>query len=188
MRVSVVVSPEPLVTWEDADAHLKLDGDTSEKTIVEGMIAAATEHIDGPNGWLGRAIGVQTLEAYFDTFETMGHGLVLPYPPHIELVGITWRDSNRSKVVGDPLDYELIGDTIYSLGEAAWSGLHIGREALTVKYRAGYETLPAAIRAAILLMVGDLFRNRTTVLTGLTASPVPMSTTVENLLSPFRVF
>ena len=49
---------------------------------------------------------------------------------------------------------------------------------------------PEAFRArtvAILLMVGDLYRNRET--TGQGASPlgsIPMSTTVEALLAPYR--
>lgn len=47
--------------------------------------------------------------------------------------------------------------------------------------------MPAPIRAAILLMVGDLYRNRDTTAVG-TISKIDMSTTVENLLAPFRVF
>lgn len=72
MRVIVVEPPKPVVTWEEADQHLKLDGDTSQKSFVEGLIAAATAHIDGPDGWLGRALGVQTLEAQVDPLSRSG--------------------------------------------------------------------------------------------------------------------
>ncbi len=61
------------------------------------------------------------------------------------------------------------------------------REAVRVRYRAGYESLPDAISVAILLMVADLYRNRMTTQPG-TQSVVPMSTTVEALLGPFRVY
>ena len=47
--------------------------------------------------------------------------------------------------------------------------------------------LQAPILAAVKLMVGDLWRNRDTVAIG-QVSQIPMSTTVEALLSPFRVW
>jgi hypothetical protein len=68
MRVVVITPPAPLVTWPDADKHLKLDGDETDRDYVQGLIAAATGHIDGPGGWLNRALGEQTLEARFDGF------------------------------------------------------------------------------------------------------------------------
>ena len=48
--------------------------------------------------------------------------------------------------------------------------------------------IPAPIRAAILLMVGDLWHVRATVATGAAMAMVPMSATVEHLLQPFRVY
>jgi hypothetical protein len=47
--------------------------------------------------------------------------------------------------------------------------------------------VPAPIKAAVLLMVGDLYENRETVAEGAPA-PVEMSMTVERLLSPYRVW
>lgn len=62
--------------------------------------------------------------------------------------------------------------------------------AVRIQYLAGYDTTPPAVAAAMLLMVGDLYGNRGTVETGVRAAAVsvPMSTTVENLLAPYRVF
>ena len=71
---------------------------------------------------------------------------------------------------------------------------------MRVRYTAGYvadptanplvAAIPAPIRAALLLMTADLYSNRETVETGVRAAAVavPMSTTVETLLSPYRVF
>ena len=56
MRVFVVTPPEPVVSIDEAKDHLRVDGD-GEDALIEGLVAAATGHIDGPNGWLGRAIG-----------------------------------------------------------------------------------------------------------------------------------
>ena len=48
--------------------------------------------------------------------------------------------------------------------------------------------VPAPIKQAILLMVGDMWHARATVATGAAMQAVPMSTTVQNLLSPFQVY
>lgn len=196
MRVRVVVPPAPVVTWEEAEAHLKLDGDTGEQTIVERLIAAATGHIDGPRGWLGRAIGVQTLEARVDGFHLLGERL--PYPPAISVVSVKYLDAVGGLQAVNPTLYELDeADLMLAYGRA-WPYGRDGRGAVRVQYRAGYVADPAAnplvaavpeeIRAAILLMVGDLYRFRETAVTGTIATAIPMSATVANLLSPFRVF
>ncbi|MES2494632.1 MAG: hypothetical protein V4618_00830 [Pseudomonadota bacterium] len=197
MRVIVISPPDPVVTWEAADAHLELSGDTDQQTKVLGMIAAATGHIDGPDGWLGRALGVQTLEARFDAWE-VGQGLCLPCPPVISIESVTWRNAQRQWVTADPANYELIDRSVDFDGASPWDGGHYGRESIRVRYRAGYvedpeadplvAKLPAPIRAAILLMLGDLYMNRETVAVGVSAAKVPMSTTVEDLLGPYRMF
>jgi uncharacterized phiE125 gp8 family phage protein len=187
VRVFVITPPEPVISWQDVDAHLKLDGDVEQAALVEAHIAAATGHIDGPDGWLGRAIGVQTLEARCDTL-TCGSCIRLPFPPVIELVSVSYLDATGVEQMADLEDFEVMGrDLVASGAEWPWLGGSTRREAVRIRYRAGYETIPAPIKAAILLMVGDLYRNRETVSAG-AMTQVPMSTTVENLLSPFRVF
>ena len=62
------------------------------------------------------------------------------------------------------------------------------REAVRLRYTAGYEALPAPIKAALLLMCGDLYENRETAVIGVSASKVPMAMAVENLLGPYRVY
>lgn len=189
MRVFVVEPPAPVVTWEEADQHLKLDGDMSQQTQVKAMIAAATSHIDGPDGWLGRAIGVQTLEARFDLLSC--GSVVLPYPPVIDLVDVKYLDAQNVERPADLEDFEVLGREVVSVAsDFPWLGGSMRREAGRIRYRAGYEVIPPAIRAAILLMVGDLYANRESTVSGTSAGAiaVPMSTSVEQLLAPFRVF
>jgi hypothetical protein len=188
MRVVVAVPPAPVVTWEEADAHLKLDGDAAQQQLVEGLIAAATAHIDGPDGWLGRAIGVQTLEARFDK-TSFGRSLRLPYPPTGDLVSVFYLDRDEVLQQAALSEFEQLGDELVPAGAVfPWEQGSWRREAVRVRYEAGYKILPPAIRVAILLMVGDLFRNRTTVSIGLSVAAVPMSASVESLLTPFRVY
>ncbi len=77
---------------------------------------------------------------------------------------------------------------------AAWPTSQCQEDAVRIRYTAGYNgvlvtdggtgSLPGALAAAIKLMVGDLYQNRETVAGQISA--VPMSLTVDRLLSPFR--
>ena len=192
MRTFVVTPPAPVVTWEEAAQHLRLEADDEEqKPLVEAIIAAASAHIDGPAGWLGSSIGVQTLETYYPAFGTCGF-IALPHPPLISIVEVEYIDGVGATIILPDTDYTLRGALLRpAFGAkwplASWEGPH--GETVRIRYTAGYETLPAPIRAAILLMVGDLFENRssTASFSGAGAA-VQMSTTVEALLAPFRRF
>jgi uncharacterized phiE125 gp8 family phage protein len=188
MRVVVITPPDPVITLEQAKAHLGVDHDDDD-TLIADYVEAATGHIDGPDGWLGRALGRQTLEARFDTFETAGDDLRLPCKPIVSLVSIGWAGADRLPRVGDLGDVDLIDDCVIPEGMAPWSGMRNGREVLKIRYVAGYEKLPGPIRSALLLMIGDLYRFRETSSDqGVTPTAIPMSTTVTNLLNPLRLY
>lgn len=195
MRVIVITPPEPVVTIDEAKRHLKQDSD-DDAALITSYVAAATEHLDGPEGWLGRAIGVQTLEARFGVFD--GDEIRLPYKPIIDLVGASWIGADRVEHVGEVEDFDLFGDYLApESGSWVWEGCSLKREAIRVRYRAGYmprnvggaavSTVPEPIKAAILLMTGDLYRNRSTISDKATFK-VPMSTTVTDLLDPIRIY
>lgn len=157
MRVVVITPPEPIVSAEEAKRHLRLievDGDgnvlpNEEDDYIEALIAAAQQWIDGPGGWLGRCVGVQTLEVSGrpacwpdDRF---------PYPPFINVL-------------------------------ADQSGVPEG----CVRYRAGYETIPAPIKQALLLLIGQWYSFRSNVAED--GAPAEMPMAVEALLSTYRVW
>jgi uncharacterized phiE125 gp8 family phage protein len=194
MRVLVITPPAPVVSLDEVKAHCRVD-DSDEDALLEVFAAAATSHIDGPDGWLGRALGAQVLEARCDV--ACGGTIRLPFPPVIELVSVSYLDAAGVEQMADLADVELMGRDLVATGSWPWAGGSSRREAVRIRYRAGYpvddsgdsprSTLPASIRAAILLMTDDLYRNRGTVSPG-TVTAVPMSTTVENLLAPHRVY
>lgn len=185
MRVVVVTPPTPVVSLDEAKLHLRVDT-SDEDDLIFGMVAAATAHIDGPSGWLGRAIGVQTLTAHFDNFGC--GGLILPFPPIVCVTSVQYLASPGVEQTVDAALYETMGGTLVPKHGQTWPASLWRREAVRVTYQAGYAEAPAPIRAAILLMVGDLFRNRETVALGTIAPPIAMSMTVEALLQPYRMF
>ena len=199
MRVIVITPPAPVVTWEEADQHLRLDGDDEQREMVERLVKAATQHIDGPNGWLGRALGLQTLETYLPSFGVVS--IALPYPPAVDIVSIDYVDGAGAPATLEPGDYEVRGALLRPAWPKSWPSVQwrgCDGEPVRIRYRAGYAVNPNAedivpnvpepIKQAILLMVGDMWHARATIATGAAMQAVPMSTTVQDLLSPFRVY
>lgn len=161
MPAVVVTPPEPIVTLAQAKQHLRVD-DGPDDEYIEDLIAVATGWLDGPDGWLGRALGLQTIEV------TMGACLWvadrrLPYPPLVEIVSEMPAADGLTVTVRYRAGYGFAE----SDGKRRWLG-------------------PAPIRHAILLFVGHLYENRMAVTSALGTAEMPMG--VEALLSPFRLW
>jgi uncharacterized phiE125 gp8 family phage protein len=189
MRIDVVTPPEPFVELDEAKAHLRVRHNV-EDDLISSYIRAACAHVDGPASWLGRAIGPQTLEMHLPAFGTCGW-IDLPCPPAVEVEQINYvaTDGNAAQLL--PGDFELSRNLLRpkwpdALPAAAWRGPQ--GDTVRIRYRAGYEIAPEPIKVAVLLMVGDLYSFRETAVVGANAASVPMSATVETLLSPYRVF
>jgi uncharacterized phiE125 gp8 family phage protein len=176
VRVLVIAAPTPVVSLSEAKAHLKVENDV-EDALIEGMVAAATSNAAR---FIERSLGSQTLEARFDVYEAAGP-LRLPFPPIIDLVSIAWLDAGRQLVTGDLIDVEATDRHVYPIGTAPWDGCYVGREALRITYRAGYDFVPDDIRSAILLMTSHLYHNR-----GAQTAEPPAA--IDVLLQPFRVY
>lgn len=180
MRVIVVEPPRPLLSIEEVKAHLRIDGDDEDVTIA-GYIATASEHLDGETGCLGRAIGQQLLEARFSAEEAQTE-ISLRYPPIAEILSIAYVDAGGALRTVDVDTVELLGRTLVPAGAAfAWDDCAPRKEAIRIRYRAGYAVMPAAIRSAALMIVGALYRNRD-------LAEAVDSTALRALLTPLEVF
>lgn len=133
-RVVVVVPPEPVITPAEVPGDHAADDAT-----VAAWIAAATAEIDGPAGWLGRAIGPQTLELLADDFWPGDGRLFLPYPPAIEIVSLVYVDESDVEQTVSAADYALAGQRFYA--KSTFSAPTVGPdyEGIRVRYRAGYD-------------------------------------------------
>ena len=189
----LVIAPTvACVPVEDVRAHLRVDG-TEEDAVIEGAIAAAVSHLDGYGGILGRALMEQTWRQYLPCWPS-SRSIRLALAPAISIEAIEGRGADGDTVALDPDDYRLIGKAGISPQliinpDVALPALAGGPDAISITFKAGYgaepEFLPPALRAAIMLMAGDLFRFRSTVQLGASAA-VAMSTTVDRLVGPFR--
>lgn len=136
MRIRVIVPPEPIVTPADVPgSHAANDASVAAK------IAAATAEIDGPQGWLGRALGPQTLELV-GTADELFQGcelILLPCPPVIELVSIAYLDADRASDTVDPSTYVAVENTVALAVGKRWPTAGSFADAVRIRYRAGYD-------------------------------------------------
>lgn len=187
LRLITPPAEEP-ITLEEAKQHLRVEH-AAHDLLIGLYIQAAREHIDGKDGWLGRAIVSQTWELSLDTFPT--NEIQIPLPPLSTVSFVQYDDEDGFEQTIDAADYTLDpAGWVVTAGDYSWPSTLSAINAVRVRFVAGYgdaADVPATIKAAILLMVGDLYAQRESFATG-PASAVPMSTTVENLLAPLRVW
>lgn len=186
MSVVVVTAPTHGISLTTVKAHLRVDH-TDDDALISAYVDAAVSHIDGPYGWLDRAVFPQTLELRQNVFGS--EAIRLPYGPATAITSVKYVDPDgvEQTLASDQyvLTYAGAVDLAYN---ASWPNLRGDAEGVRIRYVAGFATRPPAILSAILLMVGDLYAFRETAQVGSVAGRIPMSTAVENLLAPFRAW
>lgn len=147
MTVTVVTPPDPFVLPADIR-------NSTNDSATAAIIAAVTETIDGPTGWLGRALGEQTLKL---TLPEWGCGPIrLPYPP---VTGVTW-----VKYLDEDLNEQTVDETVYRLADnlvllkpdQEWPDAACQPDAVRIQYAAGYSEVPARAKHAVILTVQHL--------------------------------
>lgn len=148
------------VTLAEAKAHLRVDH-SDDDTLITGLIAAATDHLDGWTGILGRAVITQTWRQDYAGF---GCTLRLPLHPVASVSGVTYYDADNAQQTLATSVYELLTDAggpyISLKADQSWPGTKSRTGAVSVTFVAGEATAPPAIKAAILITVAHLYDNR----------------------------
>ena len=160
MPVRVITPPVPIVAPSD------LSGSFDNATAV-AVIGAVTETIDGPTGWLGRALGPQTLEWTGASWPCQW--FALPCRPVIGVDSVKYLDVNGDEQTLDPPAWSRAGDTV--VFASAWHSVALAcnPEAVRIRYRAGYNgtegatapdaqtgAVPERARQAVILMAQHL--------------------------------
>jgi uncharacterized phiE125 gp8 family phage protein len=144
-------------------AHLRVIG-SSEDALITIYTDAATQALDGPNGLLGRALVTQTWEYVLDKFPSAE--IKMPLPPIQTVTFVKYLDESGVEQTLDSARYQVdtAGDPGWIVVDAdGWPATMDTANAVTIRFVAGYglaAAVPAPIKSAILLHVGDLFENR----------------------------
>lgn len=157
MSVVVITAPAPIVTPGD------IPGDHDDDDArVRALIAAATEQIDGPTGWLGRALGPQTLELRLDRFYDCGRAEIgLPYPPLISVESVKYDAVDGSEQTIPSSSYGILGGRgIYPKPGFAWPSVRENGQ-VRIRFKAGYDgpttgDVPERVKQAIILIANEM--------------------------------
>lgn len=189
MGIEVITAPsgEP-ITLAEAKAHLRVVS-TAEDDLITALVMASRQHVES---WTGRALLAQTWRLTMDDFPRQS---ALP----IELPGGRATSVSVVKYVdSDGASQELTADTDYIVdlsGEAArlapasgkqWPATRSQIAAVSVEFAVGYgaaDKVPAPIKAAMKLIIGELYANRETWVD----SRLTENATVDNLIFPYRL-
>jgi len=181
--VRTVAPASTPVSLVEAKAHLRVDH-SDDDTLITGLIAAATDHLDGYTGILGRAIITQTWRQDFYRFSPQ---MRLPLHPVASVSSVTYYDGDNVQQTLSENIYELLADGagpyIARKADQTWPGTKNREAAVAATFIAGEATAPAAIKTAILLMVAHLYENREAVAEG-GFEALPLA--VDALTAPYR--
>jgi uncharacterized phiE125 gp8 family phage protein len=185
--VRTVAPVEPLLTLAEVKAHLRVDY-ADEDALIASLIEAATAHLDGYGGILGRALISQTWTVEYPTF---GERLDVPLGP-LQSATVQYYDSTNALQTLATSVYAVLSDGLgpyVSLKyNQQWPQTYTRDDAVKITWVAGYgasaASVPAALRTALMLLIGHWYDNRSTVLVGESASDLPFA--VAALLAPFR--
>jgi len=189
-QITETVAPTAYpVTLVEAKAHLRVDI-SDDDTLITSMIAAATDFCEA---YTGRSFVPRTYRADLRGFY-FGN---LPKRPIISISSVKYYDTGSPETLTTwaATNYQLVNDILYWTEAASIPAYAYRADAIQITYTAGYaptsspedpaESVPTAIKAAILMIIGDLYENREAKITGLMQTE---NYTVMMLLSSYRVY
>ncbi len=176
------------VTTDEAKAQLSI-AHSDQDAFISRLVAAATAHLDGYAGVLGRALITQTWRQDFHSFADC---LRLPLEPVQSVSSVTYYDSDNVLQTLATSFYNLhtdaIGPRIVLKPDQFWPSTYKRDDAVSVTFMAGYgadETaVPEGIRHAILMLVAHWYRNRETVVVGVVSGE--MAKGLDTLAGQYR--
>lgn len=171
--VRVAEPTEYPVSLDEARVHLKRE-EGEDDGLIMALVEAATDHLDGYSGVLGRCIVTQQWRQDFASWSP----LRLPFP-NVTAVSVAYSDANGESQTVEAADHRLIdavrGPEVYFRPSWSEPALESGAHApVQVTFTAGYgpaSRVPGSIKAAILLHVGTLYEHRESVVTGTIVAP-----------------
>lgn len=186
MAWKIVTPPaaEP-VTLTEAKNHLKVEH-SADDALITTLISAARQFIERQTGL---ALVTQTIDEFFDEFpDAIDDGtehIELTVWPVQSVTSIKYYDSAGTLTTFASTNYRLDDASrparIALEPDADWPDTFEVPGAVVVRYEAGFgdaSAVPELLKAAVLLLVADLYENRED-------SPRTMPTHVDRLLNTY---
>jgi uncharacterized phiE125 gp8 family phage protein len=185
--IQIVTPPasEPL-TLAEVKEFLRVDHSDDDATLAI-FITAARQLCES---YTRMALLPTTFEEYFDDFPqytgTFKDEIRLSRSPVSAVTYVKYIDGNETTITANAADYKI--DTISRPARISpdngWFGTYETINAVFVRYVAGFAdaaSVPAPLKHGIMLVIGDMYENRTD-------SVKRLPTASEYLWNPYRVF
>jgi len=185
------VTTEPAVepvTLTEALEHLRVEDD-ADNTYITNLITAARQTAEE---YTHRQLITATYTYYLNKFYSR---IELPRPKLQSVTTLKYYDtSGNQQTLTEDTDYTVVTSSepgyIVPYYCTSWPSTRDIPDVIEIIFKAGYgnaaSSVPMAIKQAILLIIGDLYGNRETVITGTIISKFPR--TAESLLNPYKFF
>lgn len=178
MWYPVVASAEPTaepVSLQEVKRHVRAEYHTDDDAYLNGLIAAARDHIER---YTGTFVAEREVSLRCDGFSDFCY---VPAAP-LQMVEVSYVDTEGAEQTLADTVYELRNDNMHTeivlrYGQT-WPAIQLGSR-ITVTAVAGYETAPPALKHALLLWIGAAYEVRED-------SPAGGRTAFDDLLSNFR--
>ena len=187
MRNFTIITPASLtpVSLTEVKAHLKVDT-TADDTLITNLIVAATQSCEI---YTNRFFIETEIKQYSDSWKETS----TLYKSVVESISLVqYYDSDNTLRTLDPADYYL--DKISkparfrSAFNKSFPNIASRINAIEITYKVG-ERFPAdvedGVKQAILLTIGNWYANRESVITGRTATELPLSS--QYLLDQYKI-
>ncbi len=188
----VTQPPVEPVSLAEAKAHIRVDSEDDD-ALIQGLIASAREWVENH---LDRTLIRTQWQMRLDYFP---HTISLPRQPftqeqHLQSVAISYTDAMGSVIVLPASNYRVLGDrtpaVVMPPYSGSWPSARYDSDSITVTWWAGYgpdqNTVPRAIKHAMLMLVGFWYENRMAVAVGAGITVTPLGFSVESLLAAHK--
>ena len=186
LKEDTLAEVNPLFTTQEAKDFLKVDT-TADDALIDSLIKAATQSCQiFTNKYFINTIVTQYSDNWIEFYR-------LYKSPVIAITHVKYYDTNDTLQTLHPSNYILdnssqparIGISV----DGTLPNLADRINAVEVKYSVGYGELssdvPEGIKQAVLITIGNWYENRQTVITGRTATELPLSS--QYLLEQYKI-
>lgn len=187
MSLALLTAGDQILSLAALKRHVHAEDFDDDDAYLQALASAAEDNIGGAGGFLGRALSQSEWELRLDCFPA--GKIDIPLPPlisvdYVEYVDVDGVAQSYSSFRTFGIERANAAGSILYACDGEWPDtLDDEPEAVRIEFTAGYATVPAAIKHAALLMVGDWYRNREDA-TEMKLATLPRG--AEALLMPYR--
>ncbi len=183
-KITTAPTSEP-ITLTEAKTQLRVESDfTEDDTWITSAITVVREQVEALTN---RALMPQTLELAVDKFED---SIALPKPPFSSLTSIKYYDEDNVLQTLSSA-YYLVNDfvepaEVVKKNEQTYPAVYNRPDAIRIEFVVGYAdaaSVPSSIKQAMLMLLTDLYDNRSASTSQFSTVVVKWTPAVLNLLS-----